>query len=69
MLGGDLTLVDEMQLRHALVAGTVEQKLLAADNQGNGNHVALAELPYSMEQLQQMKAAAAAIVASEEVIQ
>ena len=69
MLGGDLTLVDEIQRRHAQVAATAEQELLLADTQGNGTQVALPELPYSLEQLQQMQAAAAAIVASKEGIQ
>ena len=69
VLGGDLTLVDEIQRRHAQVAGTAEQEFLLADTQGNGTQVALPELPYSMEQLQQMQAAAAAIVASKEDIQ
>ena len=69
MLGGDLTLVDEIQRRHAQVAGTAEQEFLLADTQGNGTNVTLPELPYSMEQLQQMQAAAVAIVASKEGIQ
>ena len=69
MLGGDLTLADEIQRRHAQVAGTAEQEFLLADTQGGGNHVTLPELPYSMEQLQQLQAAAAAIVASKEGIQ
>ena len=69
MLGGDLTLVDEIQRRHAQVAGTAEQEFLLADSQGNGTQVALPELPYNMEQLQRMQAAAAAIVASKEGIQ
>ena len=69
MLGGDLTLVDEIQRRHAQVAGTAEQEFLLADTQGNSTQVALPELPYSMEQLQQMQAAAASIVASKEGIQ
>lgn len=68
MLGGDLTLVDEIQRRHTQVAGTAEEEFLLAGNQGNGNHVALPELPNSLEQLQQMQAAAAAIVASKEGI-
>ena len=69
VLDGDLTLVDEIQRRHAQVAGTAKQDFLQADNQGNGNQVALPDLPYSMEQLRQMQAAAAAIVASKEGIQ
>ena len=69
MLGGDLTLVDEIQRRHAQVTGTAEQEFLLADTQGSGNYVSLPELPYSMEQLQQMQAAAAAIVASKEGLQ
>ena len=68
MLGGDLTLVDEIQHRHAQVAGTAEQEFLLADSQSNGNQVALPELPYTLEQLQQMQAAAAAIVASKETL-
>ena len=69
MLGGDLTLVDEIQRRHAQVAGTAEQEFLLADSQGNSNQVTLPELPYTLEQLQQMQAAAAAIVASKEALQ
>lgn len=69
MLGGDLTLVDEIQRRHAQVAGTAEHEFLLADTQGNSTQVALPELPYNMEQLQQMQSAAAAIVASKEGIQ
>ena len=69
MLGGDLTLVDEIQRRRAHVAGTAEQEFLLADTQDNGTQVALPQLPYSIEQLQQMQAAAAAIVASKEGIQ
>ena len=34
MLGGDLTLVDEIQRRHAQVAGTAEEEFLLADVQG-----------------------------------
>ena len=69
MLGGDLTLVDEIQRRHAQVAGTAEQEFLLADTQGNSTQVALPELPYTLEQLQQMQAVTAAIVASKEGIQ
>ena len=69
MLGGDLTLVDEIQRRHAQVAGTAEQEFLLADTQGNGTRVALPELPYTLQQLQQMQAAAEAIVASKEALQ
>ena len=68
MLGGDLTLVDEIQRRHAQVAGTAEQEFLLADSRGNGTQVALPELPYTLEQLQQMQAAAEAIVASKEAL-
>ena len=67
--GGDLSLVDETQRRHAKVAGTAEEGFLLAGNQGIGNQVALPQLPYSLEQLQQMQAAAAALVASKEGIQ
>lgn len=69
MLGGDLMLVDEVQRKHTQVAGTAKEEFLLAGHQGNGNQVALPELPYSLEQLQQMQAAAAAIVASKEGIQ
>ena len=69
MLGGDLTLVDEIQRRHAQVAGTAEQEFLLADSQGNSNQVTLPELPYTLEQLQKMQAAAEAIVASKEALQ
>ena len=48
------------------MTGTAEEDFLLAGNQGEGNQVALPELPYSREQLQQMQAAAAAIVASKE---
>lgn len=70
MLGGDLTLVDEIQRtgRHAQVKGTTEEEFLLAGNQRN-EQVALPELPYSLEQLQQMQTAAASIVASKEGIQ
>ncbi len=34
ILGGDLTLVDEIQHRHAQVAGTAEEEFLLADAQG-----------------------------------
>ena len=69
MLGGDLTLVDEIQRRHAQIAGTAEEAFLLAGNPGNNNALAVQELPYTLEQLQQMQAAAAAIVASKEGIQ
>ncbi|DBA87361.1 hypothetical protein WJX77_011405 [Trebouxia sp. C0004] len=68
MLGGDLGLVDEIQRRHAQVAGTAEEEFLLAGNQGNGEQVALPGLPYTLEQLQQMQVAAASIVASKEGI-
>ena len=35
MLGGDLTLVDEIQRRHTQVAGTAEEEFLLADVQGS----------------------------------
>ena len=69
MLGGDLSLVDEIQRRHAQVAGTAEGQFLLAGNSSSDTQVALPELPYTMEQLQQMQAAARAIVASKEGIQ
>ncbi len=69
MLGGDLTLVDEIQRRHAQVEGTAEEEFLLAGNQGNSSQLTLPELPYTLEQLQQMQAAAAAVVASKEGIQ
>ena len=69
VLGGDLSLVEDVQRRHAQVAGTAEQEFLLADAQGSGSHVTLPELPYGMEQLQQMQAVTAAIVASKESIQ
>ena len=68
MLGGDLSLVDEIQCRHAQVASTAEEEFVLAGNQGNRNQVALPELPYTLQQLQQMRAAAA-IVASKKGIQ
>ena len=55
MLGGDLTLVDEIQRRHTQVTGTAEEGFLLAGNQGNGEQVALPGLPYTLEQLQQMR--------------
>ena len=69
MLGGDLGLVDEIQRRHAQVTGTAEEEFLLAGNQGKGNQVAFPEVPYSLEQLQQMQVAPATIVASKEGIQ
>ena len=69
MLGGDLSLVDDIQRRHAQVAGTAEEEFLLAGNHGNHKQVVLPEVSYSLEQLQQMQAAAAAIVASKEGIQ
>ena len=70
LLGGDLSLVDEVQRRHAQVAGTAEEGfLLAASGQGSSIQVAATELPYTLEQLQQMQAAAMAIVASKEALQ
>ncbi len=39
MLGGDLSLVDEIQHRHAQVAGTAEEQLLLADVQGSPQQV------------------------------
>ena len=69
MLGGDHSLVDDIQHRHTQVAGTAEEEFLLAGNQGNSNKVALPELPYSLEQVQQMQAAAATIVASKEGLQ
>ena len=73
MLGGDLCLVDKIQLqgRHARVAGIAEEEFLLPGNPGNCNQVAWPELPYTLEQLQQMQAAAAAaaIAASKADIQ
>ena len=69
MLGGDLSLVKDIQRRHAQIAGTAEEDFLLAGNPGGNNAVAVQELPYTLEQLQQMQAAAAAIVASKEGIQ
>ncbi len=39
MLGGDLTLVDEIQRRHTQVAGTAEEEFLLADIQGSSQQV------------------------------
>ena len=39
MLGGDLTLVNEIQRRHTQVAGTAEEEFLLADAQGNPQQV------------------------------
>ena len=54
MLGGDLSLVDDIQRRHAQMAGTAEEEFLLA-----GKQVVLPEVSYSLEQLQHMQAAAA----------
>jgi len=67
LLGGDLSLVDEIQRRHAQVTGTVEEGFLLAGsggNQGSSTQVALPQVPSSLEQLQRMQTAAAAIAAS-----
>ncbi|KAL3157824.1 hypothetical protein ABBQ32_012246 [Trebouxia sp. C0010 RCD-2024] len=69
ILDGDLSLMDEIQRRHAQVAGTGEEGFLLAGNHGAIAQVALSELPYSLEQLQQMQAAPTPIVASKEGIQ
>ena len=69
MLGGDLSLVDDIQRRHAQIAGTPEEQVLLASNQGNNSATAVRDLPYTLDQLRQMQAAAAAIVASKEGIQ
>lgn len=55
MLGGDLGLVDEIQRRHTQVVGTAEVGFLLASTQGNNAQVALPELPYTLEQLQQLQ--------------
>ena len=39
MLGGDLTLVDEIQRRHTQVAGTAEEEFLLADMLGSPQQV------------------------------
>ena len=65
-----MTLVDAIQRSHTQVAGTAEEGFLLAGNQGNDDQVVLPEVSFSLEQLlQQMQAAAAAIVASKEGIQ
>jgi len=72
VLGGDLSLVDEIQRRHAQVAGTPEEAFLLASsggNQGSSTQVALPQLPYTLGQLQQMQAAADALVATKAGIQ
>ena len=53
---------------HRLLAQRSRGFLLAG-NQGNTTQVALPELPYTLEQLQQMQAAATAIIASKEGVQ
>ena len=68
MLGGDLSLVDEIQRRHAQVAGTAEESFLLTSTQG-ATQTAVQGLPYTLEQLQQMQAAAEAIVASKDALQ
>ena len=45
------------------------RKVSTGRQPGDGNQVALPELPYGLEQLQQMQTAAAAIVASKEGLQ
>lgn len=56
--------MDNIQCRHAHVAGTAEGECLLAGDSDRRAQVALPKLPYTLEQLQQMQAAAAAIVAS-----
>ena len=68
MLGGDLSLVDEIQRRHAQVAGTAEESFLLTSTQG-ATQTAVQGLPYTLEHLQQMQAAAEAIVASKDSLQ
>ena len=65
MLGGDLTLVDEIQQRHAQVSGTAEEEFLLAGTVKKS----VQEMPYTLEQLQQMQVAAAGIAASKAEIQ
>lgn len=55
MVGGDLSSVSEIQHRPAQIAGTAEEEFLLAGNQANYTAVALQELPYTLEQLQQMQ--------------
>ena len=54
MLGGDMSLVDEIQRRHAQVAGTAEEEFLLTSNSNSNAQAALPQLPYTLEQLQQM---------------
>ena len=68
MLGGDLSMVDEIQRRHAQVAGTAEESFLLTSTQG-ATQTAVQGLPYTLDQLQQMQAAAEAIVASKDALQ
>ena len=41
MLGGDLSLVDEIQRRHAQIAGTAEEDFLLADTQAGSTQQAV----------------------------
>ena len=51
--------MDEIQNRLAQIAGTAEEQFLLASNQGNNSAVVVRDLPpYTLEQLQQMQAAA-----------
>ena len=56
-------------VQHVLHASVLQEQFLLAGNSSSNTQVALPELPYTMEQLQQMQAAAAAIVASKADIQ
>ena len=62
-----------LQRKHAQVAVTAdsssEEACLLAGNSTSSAQVALPELPYSLEQLQQVQVAATAIVASKADIQ
>ena len=62
MLGGDLTLMDKIQCGHS-------RTVLLAGNSHSSTQVSVPELPYTLEQLQQIQAAAAAVVASNNDIQ
>ena len=68
LLGGDLTLVDQIQRRHAQVAGTGEEAFLLAEQAAQPDIASVAqaqrELPYTMEQMERICAMAGMIVSS-----
>ena len=65
MLGEDLTLMDKIQR----TGGWQSRTVLLASNSHSSRQASVPELPYTPEQLQQIQAAAAAFVASNNDIQ